>query len=577
MVAWIIGCGVVCVGLLFNIDGGSFMQATFSQDTRYWLEVLFAFSAGGCVLFAGIFWATLFGHDQKRNSYQFLSRLGVHEGTLWWSRMIPGLVFYVPMLLGLAACYCAHAFWWAYHYVPFSRHINPIRERPYDWTERFWNFFGWEQLWLWAPMGLTVWLAPMAVGAFISISFRSQLVSIALTAGGLMLPILWGIFLTVIFGCSMWWTTVPICAALLAASRIRAAYWQREMFTWRSRAIPLMPVFAVMLAVLTAIPFVRIYSVPYISWEQIDAYFDQAEFEEDMLRSPEKRKALLQHIAKHGTVPPEYDVYLEKMKQIATKWELNAYSGCTAEEYLILCHVLRCNQLDGLYSGKLWREVNHPVPSFYWVVSYMFWEPVREARISRLQIVTALVESGGIQDKRALASQKFYAKYGNLSIFHGSLGLITSGGPKTTIMELQTQIMCFQQMTHVFRAIDKWYAEHEQTLPESLDVLVESGYLSAFPEHPFTGEPMGYFRDAPAPAGVQENNVSGRFLGMHGESESTEQREHYDSVKKKLLTTGGTYLRLGKRVYMIVEEKGERSQETEEREPATVPLAPKLE
>jgi hypothetical protein len=44
-------------------------------------------------------------------------------------------------------------------------------------------------------------------------------------------------------------TTLPICIALLVASRMRATYWLRDMFTWRTRLIPLIPVVGTVLVI----------------------------------------------------------------------------------------------------------------------------------------------------------------------------------------------------------------------------------------------------------------------------------------------------------------------------------------
>jgi hypothetical protein len=335
----------------------------------------------------------------------------------------------------------------------------------------------------------------------------------------------------------------------------------------------LVPVFAVSLAVLTAIPFVRIYSVPYVSWEQIDAYFDQAEFEEDIIRSPEKRKALLQHIAKHGTVPPEYEHWLEKIKRSAVERELNILSGCTFEEYLLLCHVLQHERLDKIFSREHWREVKesggtYKYDTWSWL-PFMPWERTRMERVQRCNLVANIAEMGGLQDKRAVAIKKLCEqKDGRFSPLDDAVWIKASG-------DIVIRIICLEQMKHVFRAIEKWYAEHE-SLPESLDVLVESGYLSAFPEHPFTREPMEYFRDAPAPVGVVAKNISFLILGtgdvdvarqevrdrmrreaeMHGIS-IPEQAYYSENI---FLESGGTYLRLGKWMYVIMEN----------REPATV-------
>jgi hypothetical protein len=482
-----------------------------------------------------VLWGTIFGHDLKNNSYLFLSRMGVHEGKFWWSRILPAMIFYVPVFISIA--------------VSFYVDVVMASNSPDMIKQRFWTEF--------VPMGLIVWLSLPALGTFMSLSFRSQVVAFVLTGCAMYALILWMVFFTMVFDCSPLWTALPICAAFFVASRLRARYWFKETFTWRSRLIPLAPVFAVTLAVLTALPFVRIYSVPSISWEQIDAYFDQAEFDKDIIRAPEKRKALLQHIATHGTVPPEYETWLELVKGDAGQWELNAFSGCTLEEYLLLCHMLQYERLDKIFSIKHWRGVKesggtYMYDTWSWL-PFMPWERVRMKRVQRCNLVASITEMGNIQDKRAIAIKSVCKKNGGrFDSLDWGVWIEASGD---TMIRMQ----CYQQIRIVSQAIDKWYAEHEQTLPESLDELVEAGYLSAFPEHPFTEERIGYFRDAPVPSDVNNNDVGGNVLG--GGKLPEKFQIHF-------LNNGGTYLRLGKGVIVIVENEPEeeRMEEIEEAE-----------
>ena len=194
------------------------------------------------------------------------------------------------------------------------------------------------------PAFFTAWLVPMVVGAFVSVSFRSQVVAISLTFGGVALVGFLAIMLASLFGCSPLWTTIPVLLALLLASRIRTAYWLRETFTWRSRLIPLVPVFAIMLAVMIAIPFVRVYSLPLVSWEQIDAYFDQADIQ--TARNPEKRKALIRHIAEHGDVSSGYQnrLYNPRLGMYLDGGTNDI--GMTVEEYLLVTYVQQRQHRD---------------------------------------------------------------------------------------------------------------------------------------------------------------------------------------------------------------------------------------
>jgi len=538
MFVWTIACIIGCIGTLFNIDISTFL----SGDALWWAQTIFGCGFIGCVVSMGLFWATIFGHDQKNDSYQFLSRMGVPEGTVWWSRMLPAMICYVPVILATAVAWFSDL----YRNVHHTRYYAN-----YGW-ERFW-----EDFWLWAPLGFLCWLIPAAVGAFCSISFRSQMVAIALAAGGLALFYCWALFGVFLFACSPWWTAVPICIALLVASRIRAAYWLRETFTWRSRIIPLVPVLATMLVILAAIPPVRIYSVPNVSWSQIDAYFDQADLG-DMPRAPEKRKAMIRHIAEHGTVPAEYEGRLAMLYRDSENWELNAFSGLTVDEYVLLMHMYRNNVYARFFTAKYWREKETEWSNFdrfFWWYSWMPWEAVRLERIMRLQVVAAFVESGSLQDKRAVAIYDLVKKRNKRSVGELDWSIWHMAN------DLDGRVPCFRQLQHVFRAMNKWYAEHDNTLPESLDELVEQGYLSAFPEHPWTGELMQFHRDAPPPEGIIPSHVFSRgILGM-GDDWGKFPRQQLDAYSKMLKAacealpeSGGTYLQLGKWAYVIVEQ-----------------------
>ena len=506
--------------------------------------VLGFFLVGGvyCTpILMGLFWATIFGHDQKKDSYRFLSRLGIPDGAIWWSRILPAMIFYVPVIASVA--------------VFFFLFILP--NAPSDERGMFWSVF-----WSYAPLVFVPWLALPAVGAFFSISFRSQMVTIALTTGCVFLPILWMGFFFGVFGCSPWWTTVPICVALLLASRIRAAYWLRETFTWRSRIIPLVPLFATMLAIVIALPFVRVYSVPYISWTQMDAYFDAADLG-DIRRAPEQRKALLRHIAEHGSVPPEYDTWLAKIGQHSTYWELNAFNDLTAEEYLLLRYVERRNEWKRTRHEN-WHSKDQPIiASLALWLSYSPWETARRERLLWLPLVAELVESGGLQDRRAVAIRD-RVKRQTFGLGMGAMDLWNWHWRMPDDMDAQP--LCDQQLHLTFKAIEKWYAEHD-TLPESLDELVDGGYLSALPVHPFTGERMQYHRDSPAPTGVERNDISSQILG----SERWISYRQTQELRDAFFATGGTYLQLGKWIHLVVrsQEEGDRNQE-EDNEPRTL-------
>ena len=509
-------------------------------DTWWW-----AWGAISSVFCIFVLWGTIFGHDLKNDSYLFLSRMGVHEGKFWWSRILPAMVLYVPVIISAAI-----AFW-----MNAGIHHNAL-------SMETWTLF-WTKI---APGGLVVWLAPAALGTYLSISSRSQIISCVLTGICWYALILWMAFFTIQFDCSPWWTTLPICIAPFVASRLRARYWFKETFTWRSRAVPLIPLFVTVFAILVALPLVRIYSVPNVSWSQIDAFFDQADFG-DNIRVPEKRKALIQYIATHGTVPVEYERWLAETGRYTQECELNVFSGCTTEEFALLNYVWQRNRYAQIFSIKCWREIEtkgagNYESRFRWFL-YMPWERVRMEQILRARIVAELVESGYLQDKRAVAIRDWFERP---AMFSYTIDRDLWCAKIHANMYEDT--MSYRQLRHVFLAIDKWYNEHGCTLPESLEELIEEGYLAAFPEHPFTGELMQYHRDAPPPEDVVSASVSpsAHIVGVPQEwwTQPGVLRDPHEGVRasatKAFREDGGTYLRLDNLVWVIV-----RSQETEDR------------
>ena len=279
-----------------------------------------------------IFWGNIFGHDQRKDSYKFLSRIGVYEGDVWWSRMLPAILFYFPVL----PC------WILYFYTQLS---------------------SWEEFALAAQIVFTAWFTLMALGAFVSISSSKQMAGIGGTfALGYLLLTPWLMLFLVGFGSSPLWTTVPVAAAFLIASRMRAGYWLREITTWRSRLIPLIPVFAAALAVCIDLPFVRVYSVPYVSQQQLDTY---------LAGTPDAYK---EELIKHYTEQRDY--------------ARSVFSGAILEGM---------DSRDSFYTT-------------YFCLGLMPWEEARRERILRCQVVAALAESGYVRDGRSRSIRNFYVR-----------------------------------------------------------------------------------------------------------------------------------------------------------------------
>ena len=554
--------GIFCM-VMFSL--GVFVFAVLDRvfGTRSLLEhfQVFYLWIGAVICVAGmvLFWSTIFGHDQKNDSYRFLSRIGIPEGAVWWSRMLPALFFYasviiIPAFLMVAA-FLLYVLQGGFHDYALQRFTNEIVTA--------------------LQASFTVWLVPMAVGAYISISLRSQMVAISLVPAAALTLLGWAYLLYVLFAASPLWTTVPIGIALLVASRMRATYWLRETFSWRSRLIPLVPVFATVLAIMVALPLVRIYSVPYVSWQKIDAYFDQVD--SARTQSPEKRKALLQYIAKHNAVPPEYEALYEEMRK---DWfGMLEIGECTFEELLLLDYV---RQRDILIQPI--EEYDNGKKKTIYLTRYTPWETVRIERALRAQLVASLVETGGLQDRRAESIRDFCERQSEYSRPFVFDTLVWWNVHWSLPYQIEWRI-CTHRLNTVSTAIKRWYEEHDRSLPESLDALLEQGYLADIPVHPCTKEEVEYYRNAPPPEGHHFRTeywgavpggfrVSTHILGRASNAEpETDRWEKERGRVDNFRYHGGTYLLLGTSIIVLIEEgrsqeSDDRSQEEETESPA---------
>jgi hypothetical protein len=263
---------------------------------------------------------------------------------------------------------------------------------------------------------VTGWLAPLALGAFFSISYRGQMLAIVLTFIGMYPFLYWGVGGILLFGCNPVWTTLPILLAVLYVSRIRAWYWLREKLNWRTKLYTLLPVFGTIAAILIVLPFVRVYSVPYISWGQIDAYFDQMDRlhphpnplpEGEGTRNVEKRKALIQYIAANNAVPSEYMPVYAKMASVRFRAESDP-EVCTHEEFLLVkyvyCRDESANPLGRDQNDDSWSNIS------FMAVWRSPWETARRDRLSRLELVILLARSGKLPAEKVEAIREYNAK-----------------------------------------------------------------------------------------------------------------------------------------------------------------------
>jgi hypothetical protein len=304
--SWLYSIGVACFLLwsLFFLCLCCLPHETSGEilDWASWFPLLLVFGMA-------LFWGTIFGHRKSNDSSH------VSDGKIWWSRMLPAMILYIPIYI------CSICFLFV-----FAAGEGVFDDQ--DWGSGLLIYF-------------VLWLTPLVMGAFFSIAFRSQIAAFFLTCAGVVLLTNWNGCLSSWFGCSPTSTTLPICIALLVASRFRAKDYLRGTYTWRGKLIPLIPVFGIMLAVLAALPFVRYYSVPYISWEQIETYFDQTDVPERL--ALDKRKALIQFIAENNALPPGHDEFYALFRpriDVPAESEYDFLKKYTYEEYLLLYYAL---------------------------------------------------------------------------------------------------------------------------------------------------------------------------------------------------------------------------------------------
>jgi hypothetical protein len=305
-----------------------------------------------------------------------------------------------------------------------------------------------------------------------------------------------------------------------------------------------------------AIPFVRVYSVPDVSWEQIEGYFDRVDLPERP--DPAKLKALLQYVKEKEEIPPEYRQYHDG------QWYGSFVMPGTYEEYVLLSYAQDRRYYNRSLANSLAEYLearnNNRNTDLSYVWQHAPWERARADRMMRLYIIAALFQSGGLQEERA-KSQAFL--YERLRQFGGA-GLFLSY-PRD-VHDGFVNNRCRNRLDDVAKAMDSWYEEHG-TLPNSLNDLVGT-YLEALPVHPFTQAPVEYHRNSTVrrndvwqvhyntyvfTLGPEEVDEPSAEMGMSSGASKSTKLQHSRDAYTKLTQTGGTYMRLGDVIYVIAE------------------------
>jgi hypothetical protein len=466
----------------------------------------------GCFIFFIVFSGSIFSQDQKNNSFRFLSRCGISARKVWWSRILPFFIISLPSIV---------VFIRQFHFETQLAKESQVIQNPQVV----------ENLWPIISMFVSVWLIPFAVGAFISIYCRSMMVSIALT-GAVSAFILLGWMMTGIMLCGLnpIWTTLPICASLIIASRLRTADWLRERDTWKSRLIPLLPLCVTVIAILAAVPPARIYSIDNPSLDEIEALLNEkftgdktsADSHKIYLHealSPEERKILFQETAASFDKPfteqewrkYQWDGYIEhwsvsifryrqqhpdRFKTSSPREIAGAELDCIKQElartpmfevWLLNTYASQCRAIK---TGGI--PLGYDPFAFYMILYRCLpWEKARALRMLNDKLRFDVLQSIKPRNAPYYGRDSYYSDSMNWRIA-GEAGLFDSNYWfwNSGVWNYYDKVLSLRARL-VILALKCWYLDHDNTLPDSLDELVGT-YLDEIPVEPLTGVAMKY-------------------------------------------------------------------------------------
>ncbi|MDR2116784.1 MAG: hypothetical protein LBP87_10445, partial [Planctomycetaceae bacterium] len=242
----------------------SIVAIIFSADNIYTVILWF-----GLLFFVLLSGACTFGADQRNQSFRFLSRCGISARKIWWSRVLPFAIVFLPIMVTAIII----------EFVCFSQKVK-------------YGILNFNDFIFIISLTISLWMIPFSVGTFCSIYCRSMIVSVALTIPVSLIFLLWMVLGWFLCRFNPLWTTLPLTVTVLIASRLRVTDWLRELQTWKSLLKPLIPFFITVIIILLAIPFVRIYSVPYVSLDEVKNMLDKIPLADRL--NPEERQKLFQ-------------------------------------------------------------------------------------------------------------------------------------------------------------------------------------------------------------------------------------------------------------------------------------------
>lgn len=331
------------------------------------------------IISAVVFSATVFSGDQNHSRASMLSELGVSPGKIWFSRIVPAAVVYFIPLLAMQAYSC---------YRDRSLYGTLFEEMLDSWGYHLNH-----------PLVFPViYIACFCIGQMLSMFVRSMVVSISITGIFVTLLGFWTLMVSSEPELSPLWTVVPGLIACLIASRVYSERWLRKGRGFRALRPALSILGGATLAILIAIPFLRVYSVPVIDlgYRVRDVYvLGHTREDGDYLMEREKRNVerLRDKIGMHEPAAgKEIEIWDEIRDSLADPWKSSRYHANSGNRYYsYYFHPYSDNEKKTLVSAEEVKDqikaqeyiLEHPIPSFH-RVSRLFESEYRSVYYSRV-------------------------------------------------------------------------------------------------------------------------------------------------------------------------------------------------
>jgi hypothetical protein len=297
-------CAWLWGGYFLILLGAILIVPFIDKQMTGWKDT-FAFCIFAAIIFLPLLGVYAFYHDQQRRSFLFLTERGVRPNYVWWSRQLAGLS--VPLVLGLI--------FYAAFIIPSNRH-NDFIFLPFWELVQFKTghiaasgYLYFLQFVVFFYHILVIYAAGQLCAMFIRSGIVAGFCTWGLTVG--ILAWTWLMF----FWHVPWWSVAPWPFLLLLLTWLRTPTWMLERRSFRSalrRSAVLLPA----LAIVVAVPFYRVFSVPLV-----DPGFSPDEF----VRSLKPTPAALETVAMYKKAQALVEENLKSQPEPAPKIERPKY------------------------------------------------------------------------------------------------------------------------------------------------------------------------------------------------------------------------------------------------------------